>query len=94
MKALALIPVLVLAGCDLPPPDPEAVARQCEDRARAAQGPTGEVTVGVNSNSGVSSSVSVGITSDYIRGRDPNRVYAECVQRRTGAAPIRPPNLR
>ena len=83
-----------LAGCELPPPDPERVAQLCEERARAAQGPTGRVAIGTNSNSGPFSSVELGLSSDFILQRDPNDVYAECVQRRTGEAPFRAPNLR
>lgn len=83
-----------LAGCELPPPDPERVAQECEERARAAQGPTGRVGIGANSNTGPFTNVEIGVTSDFILGRDPNTVYSECVQQRTGAAPIRAPNLR
>ena len=84
---------LSLAGCAVPA-DPEAVHRLCEDRARAAQGPTGEVTVGTNSTTGGFSRVEIGITSDFIAGRDPVQVYDQCVFDRTGALPDRAPNLR
>ena len=94
MRGLAIIALFGLVACELPPPDPEAVARLFEDRARAAQGPTGRVSVGANSNSGPFTTAEVGISSDFILGRDPNQVYAECVQRRTGQAPVRAPNLR
>lgn len=85
---------MALAACDLPPPDPARVADQCEDRAREAQGPTANVTLGVNSNSGGFAEGSVGITSDFLRGRDPIEVYESCVFSRTGQPPIRPPVLR
>lgn len=94
MRAVLGLCMLVLAGCEIPPPDPERVAQECEERARAAQGPTGRVGAGVNSNSGPFTNVVIGVTSDFVLGRDPNAVYSECVQRRTGAAPIRAPNLR
>lgn len=94
MRFAAPMALVILAACDVPPPDPEAVARECEERARAAQGPTGRVTLGTNSNTGGFSEVEIGVTSDFLLGRDPNAVYANCVQQRTGAAPIRPPNLR
>ena len=64
----------------------------CEERARAAQGPTGEVGIGVGSG-GVSSNVEIGVTSDFIRGRDPFVVYEECVRQKTGQGPIRPLEL-
>ncbi len=94
MHRLAPVALLALAACNLPPPDPETVARECERQARAAQGPTGSVTVGANSNSGPFTNVAIGVTGDYLLGRDPNAVYAACVERRTGQAPIRPPRLR
>lgn len=94
MRYFAFFALCAVSACELPPPDPEVVARECEERARAAQGPTGSVTIGTNSNTGPYSGVEVGITSDFLLGRDPNEVYAECVQSRTGAAPIRPPDLR
>ncbi len=86
--------VLALAGCDLPPPDPVRVADQCEERARAAQAPTAGLTIGVNNRSGGFAEGNVGITSDFLRGLDPVRVYERCVFERTGEIPIRPPVLR
>jgi len=94
MRWCAALLVLCVAGCEVPPPDPERVAQQCEERARAAQGPTGRVAVGVNSNNGPYTNVEVGITSDFLLRRDPNEVHSECVMRRTGQAPFRAPNLR
>ena len=93
--AIALALVLpALAACGpVPPPDPEEVAQQCEQRARAATGPTGSVTVGANSNSGPYTGISIGITGDYLAGRDPLEVYHECVWQKTGSAPVRPPRL-
>ncbi len=88
------ISCVALAACDLPPPDPVRVAQECEERARAAQGPTAEVTLGVNSSRGGFASGSVGITSDFLRGLDPVQVYESCVFDRTGEPPIRPPVLR
>ena len=86
--------VATLSACDLPPPDPEKVAQECEDRARAAQGPTGEITVGTNSRTGGFFEGSIGVSSDFLRGADPLAVHESCVMRRTGQPPIRPPALR
>lgn len=94
MMRFALIGFALLAACDLPSPDPSRVADICEERARAAQGPTGQITVGSSSGSGGFASASVGISSDFLRGEDPVRVYEKCVFQRTGALPIRPPVLR
>ena len=92
---LFLVPTLfALCGCSLPPQSPERAAEICEERARAAQGPTGRVSVGTNSNSGAFGGVEIGVSSDFVAGRDPLEVYEQCVFDRTGAAPIRPPVLR
>ena len=56
----------LLAACEPVPVDPERAAQACEQRAQAAQGPTGEVTIGASSNDGPfggSPSGSPGITS-------------------------------
>lgn len=87
MRVQALSGLLLLAACG--PVSPERAADMCEDRARAATGPTGEIGVGVGSE-GASGRVEIGITSDFIRGRDPYIVYEECVRQKTGQGPIRP----
>ncbi|MCO4846940.1 MAG: hypothetical protein KC448_03075 [Yoonia sp.] len=74
--------------------NPELAAQRCEARARAAMGPTGSVEFGVNSNSGGFSRAEIGISSDFLQGRDPAQVYDACVLQMTGELPIRPPNLR
>jgi hypothetical protein len=76
------------------PITPERAADRCEERARAAQGPTVGLTLGANSNSGPFASGNIGITSDAIRGRDPLEVYESCVFGLTGEAPVRPVRLR
>jgi hypothetical protein len=83
-----------MAACAPVPVDPERVAQQCEARAQAAQGPTGSVSIGVNSRSGPSVGAAIGVTGDFLAGRDPMQVYESCVFQRTGQAPIRPPALR
>ncbi len=90
MARIGIMALLVLAACG--PMSPERAADVCEDRARAATGPTGEVGIGVGSD-GPSGSFEIGVTSDYIRGRDPYIVYEECVRQKTGQGPIRPLEL-
>jgi hypothetical protein len=92
--ALAGMVLAALAACAPVPVDPERVAQECEERARAAQGPTGTLTIGTNSRSGPSVGGSIGVTGDFLAGRDPLQVYSSCVYQRTGQAPIRPPRLR
>ena len=84
--------LLMLVACG--PISPERAAEICEDRARAAQGPTGRVTVGTNSRDGGFGGLRIGVSSDFIAGRNPVEVYESCVFDRTGLAPIRPPVLR
>ncbi len=92
MKHLAAYPLMaaVLAACG--PVSPEVAAAQCEERARAALGPTGEVGVGIGTG-GISTGVSIGFSSDFIAGRDPEDVYVTCVRQKTGMDPIRPLEL-
>lgn len=88
MRRAAFLAGLLLAACG--PVSPERAADICEDRARSAAGPTGEIGVGVNSRDGLRSSVELEITSDYILGRDPYMVYEQCVRNMSGQGPIRP----
>lgn len=90
----SLILLFALAACAAVPITPERAAEICEEKARAAHGPTGRVTLGTNSRTGGFGGVEVGLTSDYLTGRDPIEVYQACVYERTGAASIRPPVLR
>ncbi|MEO9823095.1 MAG: hypothetical protein ABJF50_01595 [Paracoccaceae bacterium] len=90
MKKHVILGCLMLGACG--PMSPDRAADVCEDRARAAQGPTGEIGVGVGSG-GTSGSFEIGVTSDYLQGRDPYQVYENCVRQKTGQGPIRPLEL-
>lgn len=94
MRAAALGALILLAACDPVPMDPVRAADLCEQRARAAQEPTGEVTLGYSTREGAYSGAEIGLSSDFLQGRDPLVVYEECVYQRTGQGPIRPPRLR
>ncbi len=88
-----VLPVaLLLVGCG--PVSPERAAQICEDRARQAQAPFGNVTIGTNSRTGGFASAELGVSLDYLRGADPMVVYERCVVDLTGQGPIRPPALR
>lgn len=93
IRAVVLMGLLGLAACNTPV-SPERAADMCEERARKAQGPKGSVTLGVNSNSGGFANAEVGVTSDFLRGTDPNLLYDRCVIELTGEGPIRRPVLR
>lgn len=84
-----LVPLFLLAAC-AGMTSPEQAARICEERARAAAGPTGEFRISANSKGETRTGVSVGVTSDYLLGRDPYQVYDACVRRKSGQGPIRP----
>ena len=90
----ALIFILLLSACEPVLMSGEQAADICEEKARAAQGPTGSVTIGMNSRSGPSVEGAIGVNSNYLQGRDPIQVYNSCVFQRTGQDPIRQPNLR
>ena len=91
---LAPAAALLLSACEPVPVSPEVAARRCEAQARGAQGPTGSITLGANSEGGGFAGAEIGLTSDFLTGRDPLEVYEQCVIRQTGAAPVRPPRLR
>lgn len=94
-RLLVLIPAAgLLAACEPTPLSPERAAQVCEERARAAQGPTGAIEVGASSEDGPFGGVAVGLSGDFLAGRDPLAVYEQCVIERSGQPPIRPPRLR
>ncbi len=64
--------------------------RQCFERARLAQQPRGEVTVGLGSGGQKSAGVELNVSSDYLMGRDPSAVYDSCVMQKAGEPPSRP----
>ena len=73
--------------------DTSPVVGAAQERARAAQGPTGSVTTGLNSQTGTFTNVQIGISSDFLIGADPLDIYSDCVSDLTGQAPFRPPEL-
>lgn len=86
MKRLGLL--LLLAACG-PVPLVQA-EKECLERAQLAQQPRGEVFVGVDGNGKTIGGLSVGISSDFIQGRDPSQVFDSCVYQRAGQMPSRP----
>lgn len=94
LRLVGVLGLLALTACGAPLLSPEQAALVCEERAREAQAPTGSVTVGTNSRTGGFGGIAIGVTSDYLMGRDPLQVYEDCVMSRSGQAPIRGPLLR
>ncbi len=91
---IRFVVVLLMLGACATMMDPIQAADHCEKRARDAQGPTGHVTFGVNSRSGGFTEAEIGLTSDFLRGTDPELLYDRCVIELTGEGPIRRPVLR
>ncbi|SHE90815.1 hypothetical protein SAMN05444339_102420 [Loktanella atrilutea] len=92
MRGLVLIVLLAgTAACGprIPPTQAQVEAR-CAQEARAARGPTGEAAIGVGTGRGVRSRLEIDLTTDFLRGKDPATVYAQCFSRLSGAAPMIP----
>jgi predicted small lipoprotein YifL len=83
----AIIAMLLVTACGpISLPDAE---RLCFDRARQAEAPRGEVGIGASNRGGAYARGEITITSDYLRGADPETVYNTCVVRKTGQNPAR-----
>ena len=89
LKHFGCLTVLALAACQSQV-SPEKAAEICEERARAALGPTGSIGVFANSSGESGARISIGVTDDFIKGRDPYFVYDKCVRQKSGQGPIRP----
>lgn len=83
-----LLSLGLLAACG--PMTLAEAERQCFERARLAQSPRGEVSVGVTSAGKAAGGVELNVSSDYILGRDPSAVYETCVMSKSGEPPSRP----
>ena len=79
--------LLALAACG--PVSVQQAERQCLERAKGARGPTGEITMGVGGGK-ARGSVEVGISSDYLMGRDPSALFDQCVYQKSGQPPSQP----
>jgi hypothetical protein len=89
-RALTLVLVLpaLIAACG---PIPVGQAeRDCLADARLAQQPRGEVKLGFGSDGRIVRQMDVDISSDFITGRDPEKVWQSCVLNRSGQLPTRP----
>ena len=89
LRRLIICSVLApaLGACTANVVSVEKAMDDCMETARAATTPTGTAAIGVNSHGKVGTSLSIGISTDYIAGRDPDEVYERCVVRRSGSKP-------
>lgn len=83
-----LLALVLLAACG--PISLAEAERQCFERARLAQQPRGEVSVGMTSDGRAAGGLELSVTSDYLMGRDPAAVYDACVMAKSGEPPSRP----
>jgi hypothetical protein len=83
-----LIPLLFLAACG--PMSLAEAERQCLDRARLAEKPRGQVSIGMSSTGKTAAGLELEVSGDYLAGRDPAQVFDSCVMNRTGQLPSRP----
>jgi hypothetical protein len=90
MRKILLVPFvfLPLSGCGPVPVD--QAEQTCLEQARGAEGPTGSVSIQIDNKGHVSTGVEIGVSIDYLAGRDPAQVYDECVYRASGQWPIHP----
>ena len=88
MNRAAILVILGLSACG-PVPLVQA-ERECVEQARLAEAPRGTIHVGVNSDGSSDLGGEVGISTDYLAGRDPSQVYDQCVFNRSGQMPSRP----
>ncbi|MEO8241728.1 MAG: hypothetical protein ABI832_05405 [bacterium] len=85
---LAVTGVLGLAACG--PIPVEWAEQQCIEQAQLAQHPRGSVGFAADSHGNFGTSVTLGVSTDYLQGRDPDQVYQTCVFARSGQNPSRP----
>jgi hypothetical protein len=64
--------------------------KQCVEPARLAQAPRGSIGISADNHGNVGTSLTIGISTDYLQGRDPDQVFAACVQNRSGQPPLYP----
>lgn len=86
--ALALGALLLVPSCG--PMGLEQAEKACVSDAQLAQRPRGSVAFGMGSGGQTAATISLGISTDYLQHRNPDDVFAACVQQRAGQPPTRP----
>lgn len=85
---MTLVALMSVTACGPIPVD--VAERQCIEPAQLAQHPRGSVGIMADNHGNVGTTFSIGISQDYIQGRDPDQVYASCVRGRSGQEPTVP----
>lgn len=88
--ASLVLALLLVSACASEPPTVEEAMVDCVDRALDARGPQAGARVGVNSVTGPSLGLSIGVSSDFLAGRTPEETFSLCVQQKTGQSPTKP----
>jgi len=86
--ALALCLFGLISACG--PMSLDLAEKACVSDAQLAQHPRGSVAFGMGSDGQTGVAISLGVSSDYLMHRDPDDVFAACVQQRAGQPPTRP----
>lgn len=84
---LALIALPPLAACAPLPVD--QAERLCVEEANQARRPRGKIGLGIGSGGKPVGALDVTISTDFLLGRDPARVFDDCVKARSGQFPAR-----
>lgn len=85
------VTALLLTACGSGEPvSVERAMAECRDRAIRATRPSAEITIGVGTSGHVASGLVIGVTDDFLVGRDPETVYRDCVVARSGEEPTEP----
>lgn len=90
LVAVALFPLLAACG----PMSMAEAEQQCFERARLAEQPRGEVSIGATSEGRTVTAIELDVSSDYLLRKDPSAVYETCVMSKTGEPPSRPLYMR
>ena len=83
-----LASLLLLSACG--PMALDQAERLCASDAQLAQHPRGLVGFGVGSGGRAAARLELNVSSDYLLQRNPDQVYASCVQAKAGHQPTRP----
>lgn len=86
-RFLAILLLVPVVACGPVPID--QAERECASRAHLAQKPQSSIGILFNSNGTTQVGGSIGISTDYLQGRDPNDVFRACVQDRAGQVTTR-----
>jgi hypothetical protein len=86
MLSAALLPLLAACG----PMTVKQAESQCFLRARQAVNPLAGSRVGIGSEGLYTDDLSLSVSSDFLRGRDPSTVYDTCVIQKSGQLPTQP----